>query len=546
LPLRPQQAEAFAKIAATLDAGEFGAFLLQGVTGSGKTEIYLQALARTLEQGRAGVVLVPEISLTPQTVSRFRARFGDRIGVYHSRLTPLDKLRLSRDIESGRVDVVIGARSALFAPFKRLGLIVVDEEHESSYKQESVPRYHARDVALVRARRAGAATVLGSATPSVESAYNAEIGKFVLLRLDERVNDAPLPRVEVVDMAAAAKAGRVTHHFSRPLLSAMSDALADGHQVLILLNRRGFHSFFFCHACKTAVSCPHCDAALTHHRRMNALACHLCGHRREAISVCPTCEGETIQVGLGTERLEDTLGQLFPNRKLIRLDQDTTGGRHDFESKWKSMETGDIDIILGTQMIAKGLHLERVAVVGVALADITLHQPDFRAAERTFSLLTQVAGRAGRGKIAGRVFIQTYCPGHYATRHASEHDFDAFYRDELARRRASGFPPFSRLVAATLSGPDLDTLQAHADELGSELQMARRALGPDRLKAFGPLPPSVAKVKDQHRLRFLLSGPSSATLRDVMRRAIDAVDRRAAPVWRRHKLVIDVDPMDCG
>lgn len=547
LPLFPGQAKAFAKIAERIDEKKFGSFLLKGVTGSGKTEIYLQALERTLAQGRAGVALVPEISLTPQTVARFQARFGaERVGVYHSRQTPLDKLRLARAIESGRVDVVIGARSALFAPFPRLGLIVVDEEHESSYKQDSTPRYHARDVALMRASRCGAVVILGSATPSVESTWNAENGKHVALRLDDRANESALPKVEIVDMGTAAKEGRVVGAFSRRLLGAMAETLAASHQVLLLLNRRGFHAFFFCHHCRAPVSCPHCDLALTHHRAMNALMCHVCGHRQPARDACPTCGGEATRTGMGTERLEEELAGLFPNKRALRLDQDTTGGRHDFESKWKSMETGDVDIILGTQMIAKGLHLERVSLVGVVLADISLHQPDFRAAERTFSLLTQVAGRAGRGSAAGRVFIQTYCPAHYAIRHASEHDVDAFYADELSRRRAPGFPPFARMIALTISGLDLAQVEKHAAAYAAEFAVARMAVGADRFRFFGPLPPSLARVKDQYRMRLLLSGPTSATLRDVFRRAEEAVAARADRAWNRHKVVIDVDPLDCG
>lgn len=542
--LTPDQRRALETIHTALDAGDFLPCLLQGVTGSGKTEVYLQALARAVELGRQGIVLVPEISLTPQTVARFRARFGQRVGVYHSRLTAREKLNLWRHLRGGRIDVVVGARSALFAPMPRLGLIVVDEEHEGTYKQDSAPRYHARDVALVRARRLGAAVILGSATPALESSWNAEAGKYHLLRLDSRINEVQLPEVDIIDMGREVREGGIMGALSRPLRLAMREAIGQGGHVLLLLNRRGYTSFFYCPQCREALECPHCDVTLSHHLRPERLECHLCGHQQPPVNECPKCGAEVTRLGMGTERLEEELTRLFPSQRLLRLDQDTTSAKGSWEDYWRQLEAGEADIIFGTQMIAKGLHLERITCVGVILADITLNQPDFRSQERAFSLITQVAGRAGRGTRAGHVYVQTYQPHHYALRYAARHDYDGFRDQELRRRRVAQFPPFRRVIAVTLSGPEPAALVDHAEALAGTLRLIHMRLGPESFDVLGPTPAPVARIKDMWRQRVLLRGERPSMLRGVLREALDTIRRTPRTGWREHRLAVDVDPYD--
>ena len=394
----------------------FRSCLLHGVTGSGKTEVYLQAIEEVLKQGRQAIVLEPEIALTPQTVDRFRARFGNIVGVYHSRQTLYQKFNLGRQIEAGEVKIVIGARSAVFAPFPALGMIIVDEEHTSSYKQDSSPRYNGRDVAIVRAQKLNAVVVLGSATPSLESYFNARNGKHQLLELPERVGNIPMPKVELVDMAQEL---RKTHGnpgvLSDRLRQAIELRLLAHEQCLLLLNRRGYASVSMCLECETAEMCTDCSVPMTYHRSHGFLVCHMCGMRRSRSMQCPACQSkEMALIGVGTQKVEETLETLFPKARTIRLDSDSLKGRTAWTDIWDDIRNHRFDLILGTQMIAKGLHLERVTLVGVISADSGILQPDFRAAERTFSLLAQAAGRSGRGEIAGEVIIQTYSPGHYA------------------------------------------------------------------------------------------------------------------------------------
>jgi len=543
--LTDDQTSALRAVSHAIAERRYATFLLQGITGSGKTEVYLRALGQVLAQGRTGVVLVPEIALTPQTVARFRERFGTAVGVYHSRLTLREKLDLYRAIGAGQVRVVIGARSALFAPLHDLGLIVVDEEHETTYKQDSAPRYHARDVAILRASRVGAAVVLGSATPSLESAFNAEAGKYHPLRLTTRIGASVLPSVELVDLGREAREGGLEGHLSRPLRQAMAESLERGEHCLLLLNRRGYTSFFQCPACRATLQCPHCDVTLTHHKRDERLECHLCGHQQPIPTACPSCHHpEMNRIGLGTERLEEELARLFPGRTLMRLDQDTTQGKGRWDDIWRALEAGEAEILCGTQMIAKGLHLERITCVGVVLADITLTQPDFRAQERTFALITQVAGRAGRGAAAGKVFVQTYQPWHYAVRLAAAHDYALFYDEELRRRRVASFPPIQRLIAITIASDDLDAARQHAEALAGLMRLRQRAEGGNAFAIFGPTPAPVARIKDLWRWRLLLRGASGGALRAHLRAALDDGRMQFLPAWKSHRLTIDVDPMD--
>jgi len=542
--LTPAQLAALDKLLPALERHEYLGALLEGVTGSGKTEVYLRVIERALELGRSAIVLVPEIALTPQTVERFHARFGSLVAVKHSRLSLAEQWKLDRAARAGVVRIVVGARSALFTALPDLGVIVVDEEHEATYKQDAVPRYHARDVALVRGRLESAVTILGSATPTAESVINAERGKLLHLLLPDRATGADKPTIDVIDMAAAMRRGDVWDHLSGPLLNAIDAALSRGEHALLLLNRRGFFAFVFCPTCRAPVRCPQCDVALTLHLP-DTLQCHWCGHAQAAATQCPTCGGVTNRLGLGTERLEHLIRERFPNRRIMRLDHDTTRAKHALDDAWAALANGEVDILLGTQMIAKGLHLERVTVVGIVLADLALHQPDFRASERAFALMTQVAGRAGRGRFPGKVFLQTYCPEHHAVRYAAEQDHAGFLREELARRRLAGFPPFNRLLAITISGDNPVELLAHADAMRDALTVAEAA-DPNRLAVFGPLPPPVARVRGQHRRRLLLRGPSSDVLRNAARHALDAVARLRAPAWSAHAIVIDVDPQDAG
>ncbi|MCX8038236.1 MAG: primosomal protein N' [Candidatus Sumerlaeia bacterium] len=547
-PLNPAQAAALEQILGAIAANQFRAFLLHGVTGSGKTEVYLQAIARVMEMGRQAIVLVPEIALTPQTVERFRRRFGGAVGVYHSRLSLGQKYDLWRRIKSGEVKIVIGARSAVFTPFDQCGLIVIDEEHETSYKQGESPRYHARDVALMRARARGFPVVLGSATPSLESYYNARQGKFVLLELPERIDSAPLPEVTLIDMADEVRAtpgGPAAGILSRNLQQAIRERLTAKEQVILFLNRRGFSQYAVCLQCRHMIHCVHCDVLLTYHKWNERLCCHYCGAEQKIPPHCPKCgEGEMSLVGIGTEKVEEMLGRLYPEARLLRVDLDTIGTRTAFIDAWQQISTGQVDIILGTQMIAKGFHLERVTLVGVIAADIGLVIPDFRSAERTFSLLTQVAGRAGRGERPGEVLVQTYMPQHYAVRLAQSHDYKAFYSKEIEYRRILAFPPFTRAVALIVSAKEEQRAKEQAGNLGAHIRRAIRAHA-DRdpaMRLLGPAPSPIAKIKDQFRWRLFFRGHTPSVMRRVLAEGIASYEK--AYPKPRLQLVVDVDPQD--
>lgn len=452
-------------------------FLLHGVTGSGKTEIYLQAIAHALSQGKGAIVLVPEISLTPQTVERFKARFSSGpqqtlVAVLHSHLSAGERHDEWHKIRQGRARIVIGARSAIFAPVEPLGLVIVDEEHEHTYKQEEAPRYHARDVAIVRGQMEGAVVVLGSATPSLESYYNCKQGKYGLLDLPERVDNQKMPHVRVVDMRQAARGGKGPPLFSPQLKEAITQRLERKEQTILFLNRRGYSTSLQCPLCGYVAACPNCSLSLTYHRPEQKLRCHLCGHVEPVPAVCPQakCRNPAILfAGTGTQKVEETLGKLFPHARVKRMDADVMKRKDDYRKVLGDFRTGKIDILIGTQMIAKGLHFPNVTLVGIIYADLALHQPDFRAGERTFQLLTQVAGRAGRGDVEGEVFVQAFTPFHPAIQYARRHDFVGFYDQELEFREQLKYPPVSRVALLTLKGRNEEKVRFSAAHVRRKL-----------------------------------------------------------------------------
>src|SRR5258706_4051837 len=453
-------------------------FLLHGVTGSGKTEIYLQAISQTLDQKKGAIVLVPEISLTPQTVERFKARFSSGplqtlVAVLHSHLSAGERHDEWHKIRQGRARIVIGARSAIFAPVDPLGLIIVDEEHEHTYKQEEAPRYHARDVAIVRGLMEGATVVLATATPSLESYYNCRRGKYTLLELPERADNARMPHIRVVDMRQSARKEGGIPIFSPQLKEAITQRLERGEQTILFLNRRGYSSSLQCPKCGYVANCPNCSITLTYHRIDQRLSCHICGHVAKVPAVCPEpkCKNPAIRfAGTGTQKVEEVLAKLFPKARIKRMDADTMKRKDDYRKVLGDFRIGKIDILVGTQMIANGLHFPNVTLVGIIYADLALHQPDFRAGERTFQLLTQVAGRAGRGDVEGEVFVQAFTPFHPAIQHARRHDFAGFYDLELEFREPLKYPPYSRIALLTLKGRNEEKVKFSADYLKRKLK----------------------------------------------------------------------------
>lgn len=523
LPLNEGQARALAQIVAALDdtgpppgggtePGEPAAgrvFLLHGVTGSGKTEVYLQALEACLARGRGAIVLVPEIALTPQTIERFKARFshGPRrtlVAVLHSHLSAGERHDEWHKIRDGRARIVIGARSAVFAPVEPLGLVIVDEEHEHTYKQEEAPRYQARDVAVWRGCREGAVVVLGSATPSLESYFNARRGKYTLLELPERVDHQKLPLVRVVDLRQEARQGQGVPVFSRRLREAIATRLERREQTILFLNRRGYATALQCPRCGYVAGCPRCSVALTYHRPEQQLRCHFCGHAEPAPAVCPApgCGNPGIRyAGLGTQRVEEVLRRLFPHARIERMDSDRLTRKEEYRRILGEFRAGRIDILVGTQMIAKGLHFPNVTLVGIIYADLSLHLPDFRAAERTFQLLTQVSGRAGRGEVEGEVVVQTFTPFHPAIQCARRHDFASFYEEEVEFRRQLHYPPWSRIALVTLRGRNEDKVRFTAEHLRRELAARTRELAD--LILCGPAPAPVTRVETFYRYQLM-------------------------------------------
>ncbi len=531
----PQQ-EAVERLHAVLKAGRPHKILLHGITGSGKTEVYLQAVAYSLQQGRGACVLVPEIALTPQMVERFRARFPGRLAVLHSRLTPAERAAQWRWIRDGRTPVVLGARSAVFAPLDRPGLFIVDEEHESSYKQEESPRYDAREVAWWRCRYHRGVLLLGSATPSLESYFQGEQKQLELLELPDRVTPFALPPVRVVDMRRELKEGH-RHIFSRPLLAALREVLGRDEQAILFLNRRGYASFLLCRECGHVLRCPRCAVSLTLHASRKELVCHYCSYTVPVPDCCPECGGVSIRhFGVGTERVEKDVRRFFPGAPVVRMDSDTTAGRDSHARIFRLFRERRAKILVGTQMIAKGLDLQGVTLVGIITADTALNLPDFRSAERTFQLLTQVAGRAGRGAVAGRVILQTYHPAQDCIRAAAAHDFHSFYREELEHRRELSYPPFSEIIRFLFSGSD----SVRVWEAASSFTVALEKLPLAGAEVLGPAPAPLFRLNENYRVQTILKGSRLAALVPVLRREMVAFRDRRPP--HPVRLAVDFNP----
>ena len=530
--LTAEQKAALDVLRPSLQKGEFATFLLHGVTGSGKTEVYLGAIEEVVAQGREAIVLVPEISLTPQTIRRFRRRF-DRVAVLHSHLSEGERHRHWRSIAAGEIQVVVGARSAVFAPARKLGLIVIDEEHEGSFKQETVPRYHARDVAVKRAKLEGIPVILGSATPALETWRNAQTGRYTRIALDERVGARPMPDVTLIDMRYEKPAGVV---LSTPLKAAMTEALDGGGQVILLLNRRGFNTYAVCvnPGCRSVLKCRHCDVSLTYHQGRRKLVCHFCDAELERMPTCPTCRKLLYYGGIGTERLEREVLAAFPGRSIRRMDSDTMRGHGSHEKVLAAFKAGEVEILLGTQMIAKGLDFPNVTLVGVVDADTALHLPDFRATERTFQIVTQVAGRTGRGDRPGKVLVQTFSPDVPAIAHARRHDYQSFVQGELVDRQKLGLPPYGRLVRLIARGEDASAVKAYLESLHQALLEAR----PSVVAITAVVPAPVEKIRNLYRFHLRMRCPSPRPLQDLLR----AIPPKFPPPGGV-ELAIDVDPV---
>lgn len=536
--LTPDQARAVEEILPAIQDGRFQAFLLWGVTGSGKTEVYVRAAKTAVACHRQVIVLVPEISLTHQLVREFRSRFGERIAVLHSRLSRGERAQMWQAVHRGSMPLVLGARSAIFAPCHSLGLIIVDEEHDPSYKQEEGFRYNARDLALVRGKLSGAPVLLGSATPALETYCNARRGRFRILRLPERLEGRPLPETQIVDLRRHPRGKAKPSAISPALEQAMAETLERGEQVLLFLNRRGYATFLLCPDCGHVFQCANCAVALVHHLSDGALRCHYCGWRQPAPPLCPSCQSMNVcDLGIGTEALEVAVRERFPKARVLRMDKDTTARKHAQSEIIRAWRKGEADVLIGTQMVAKGHHVPNVTLVGVIMADTSLNLPDFRASERTLQLLLQVAGRAGRGERPGRVVVQTYNPDHPAVVFSARQDFETFASRELAQRKEAGYPPFGHLVLVRISGTREDSTARAAGILG---EIARRvcqdAAG---VQCLGPSPAPISRLKGRFRWQLLLKGAVRAELHRVTSRILEQV-RPGFP--SRIRLTVDVDP----
>src|ERR1700739_3332562 len=525
--------------------GSFQTVLLRGVTGSGKTAVYLAAMQRALDRGLASILLVPEIGLTPQMAGVLGVAFGARGALLHSALTPEERSEQWRRIHRGEAPIVVGTRSAIFAPVPNLGLICVDEEHDQSYKQEETPRYNARDVAVMRAKLAGAVVVLGSATPSLESWHNAAQGKYTLIEIKGRVANRPLPDVELIDMRNEFKQTGQEHLFLRSLIDQTRAALERGEQALILLNRRGYSFAVICRACGEKLECQNCAIALTHHkpsgedagiaRAGQRLECHYCGFRRTVPARCPKCDSEHLYyLGAGSQQGEERLSEIFPFARIGRMDRDSVRGRGDLERLLARLHSGEINLLVGTQMIAKGHDIHGITLVGVVGCDHALAMPDFRAAERVFQLMTQVSGRAGRGELPGRVVVQTYHPDHYAVVAASTHDYAGFAERELKYRRWMHYPPFGVLANVLIQSEKLEEAAGWSAEIGKWFQKA----APEGIRVLGPCTAPIARIKHVYRFHIILKAEKRGALARALRMALIHADEAGIP---RRNIIVDVD-----
>ncbi|MFJ7365415.1 primosomal protein N' [Peribacillus frigoritolerans] len=534
--LTAEQSAALKPIQENIHRDEHDVFLLYGVTGSGKTEVYLQAIASVIEKGKEAIMLVPEISLTPQTVKRFKERFGEQVAVMHSGLSVGEKYDEWRKIHRKEVKVVVGARSAVFAPFENLGLVIIDEEHESSYKQEETPRYHARDVAIERAKSYGCPVILGSATPTLESFARAKKNVYKLLTLSQRMNKNALPAVDIVDMREELRTGNRSM-FSELLFTKLKDRLDKGEQTVLMLNKRGHSSFVMCRSCGLVINCPNCDISLTYHRFNDIMKCHYCGFEEGMPSVCPECESEHIRFfGTGTQKVEEELAKILPEARVIRMDVDTTSKKGSHERLLNAFGEGKADILLGTQMIAKGLDFPNITLVGVLSADTMLHLPDFRSSEKTFQLLTQVSGRAGRHQLPGEVVIQTYTPEHYSIELSALQDYAAFYEREMYLRRQSHYPPYYYVVLITVSHEDLmktvSVTEKITNYLGSRLNRDSVVLG--------PVASPISRINNRYRYQCLIKYKREPDLNQHLRTLLEHYQKETA---QNHlQISIDLNP----
>ncbi len=539
--LSPEQQEIVNHVMADYDGDNIGTYLIHGITGSGKTEVYLQLAEEMVSRGKQAVVLIPEIALTYQTLLRFYRRFGDRVSVMNSTLSPGEKYDQCRRAKAGEIDVIIGPRSALFTPFPDIGLIIMDEEHEGSYKSESAPKYHAREVAMEIARMHGAGVVLGSATPSLEAYHMAREGKCTLFKLTRRLTGGSLPRVNIVDLREELREGNRSI-FSRKLQELLSDRLQSGHQSMLFLNRRGYAGFISCRACGEVMKCEHCDVSLSEHRD-GSLVCHYCGYMVRKPQTCPKCGSKYIMgFKAGTEQIEQKLTEMYPGIRVLRMDGDTTKTKDSYEKILSAFANGEADVLVGTQMIVKGHDFPNVTLVGVLAADLSLGATDFRAGERTFQLLTQAAGRAGRGDRPGEVVIQTYQPEHYAVVHAGAQDYESFYEEEILYRELSGYPPVDHMLAVQLYGKYPDNLQKLAEELASYTGSMADNSQPlaKRLRVIGPAPASIAKINDIFRYVFYVKHEKYDKLVQVK----DLLEHKIQIIQPRYESVqFDFDPM---
>ncbi len=534
--LNPRQQAAFDAIRASIESRQFQTFLLYGVTGSGKTEVYLNCIDAALARGLGTLLLVPEIALTPAVAGQFFSRFGDRVAILHSAFSDSERADQWRRIRAGLAKVVVATRSGVFAPVQNIGLIVVDEEHDGSYKQEENPRYNGRDVAVVRAQAAGATVVLGSATPSLESRYNVDRAKYTLLELPDRIEARPMPAVKLIDMREEFLETRRQAVFARALVDAMHSKIEIGEQIMLMLNRRGFSTFVACRACGERISCVNCSVTLTWHRRDRRLLCHYCNYAQRVPEKCPKCDNEHIYfLGTGSEKVEDELHREFPAARIARLDRDTVTGKRQYEHILNGFRERNYDVLVGTQMIAKGHDIPNVTLVGVVSGDVGLGMPDFRAAERTFQLLTQVAGRAGRGTLPGIVLIQTINPDHYAIRMAAAQDYQAFYDKELQFRRMMHYPPFSAMANVLVRAGKQEEALRMSGELGRFLSPP-----PEGVRVMGPAEAPVPRLKAEFRYQMLIKSSSRKTLNELLRRTIAHTREQK---WPATSLVVDVDPL---
>ncbi|WNG24484.1 primosomal protein N' [Cystobacter fuscus] len=539
--LTPEQDAAVKELHAAVDTGGFQPFLLHGVTGSGKTEVYLRAVERALEQGKGSLVLVPEIALTPQLVGRFRSRFGADVAVLHSALKDRERLFHWQALRKGTVRIAVGVRSAVFAPVENLGLIVVDEEHDPSFKQEDKLRYQARDLAVVRGKQAGAVVVLGSATPSLETLENTRRGRYRKLELKHRVDDRPMPTLQCVDLRLERPKDPLQTQeapiLSQPLLDAMAETIGRGQQVILFLNRRGHSTFLLCEVCGTSVKCGDCDVCLTYHRSQNRLVCHYCGEAHGVPEHCRECTGPLLKLGIGTERVEAEVAERIPQARVARLDRDSATSAERLTELLASFARREIDVLVGTQMVAKGHDFPGVTLVCVVMADTSLAIPDFRASERTFHLLTQVAGRAGRGKDPGRVLVQTYNPDAEPVRRMLAHDFEGFSEGELERRRALSWPPYTRMAAVRLEGESAEQTASVARFLGDFIgrHMPPASWG---VRLLGPAVAPISRIRGKTRWQLLLKAPTHAALAPLLAR----LEAKLVDIPSAVRVTIDVDP----